>query len=120
MRIAKTPCSDCVVVDGIAHCDMNCGPAIGITPAQPSEPVSLLSESGATEHYKAEKRCCTVCDRKKTCHVCGQQTLYACSDCRIDFGVTIYVCANRKCQAAHELKCSARLREKLEALHGKQ
>jgi len=29
----------------------------------------------------------------------------ACSDCRIDFGVSIHVCAKRECITAHELKC---------------
>lgn len=61
--------------------------------------------------YGEEKRCCTVCDAKKQCHVCGNNTLYACADCRIDFGVTVYVCP--KCRNDHEEKCSARLREAL-------
>lgn len=61
--------------------------------------------------YKQEKRCCMPCDARKLCHVCENQTLYACSDCRIDFGVTIYVCP--KCQGQHEQKCSARLREQM-------
>lgn len=26
------------------------------------------------------------------CHVCGTETLYACSDCRVEFGVSIGVC----------------------------
>lgn len=49
------------------------------------------------------------------CHVCGANTLWACSDCRIDFGVTIYVCNTKGCHNAHEEKCPARLREKLTA-----
>jgi hypothetical protein len=61
-----------------------------------------------------EKRCCSVCDARRLCHVCGSQTLYACSDCRIDFGVTIYVCP--KCRDQHEQKCSARLRERIDEL----
>ncbi len=60
--------------------------------------------------YDADRRCCTVCDAKKTCHVCGAQTLYACADCRIDFHASIYVCGKGVCRDAHERKCSARLR----------
>ncbi len=50
------------------------------------------------------------------CHVCGQATDLACSDCRIDFGVTIHVCSKPACRAYHEEKCSARLRERLKRL----
>lgn len=52
-----------------------------------------------------DKPCCTICDAKKTCHICGQQTLMACSDCRIDFGISIYVCNKPECQKKHESKC---------------
>lgn len=55
--------------------------------------------------FNEEKRCCSVCDAKKKCHICGQQTLLACSDCRINFGVTVYVCSNSKCRDTHESKC---------------
>lgn len=64
-------------------------------------------------HLVADKHCCTVCDAKKFCHVCEQQTLYACSDCRIDFGVSIYVCAKSSCRAKHEAMCSSVLRASL-------
>jgi len=53
-----------------------------------------------------EKPCCTICDQKKKCYICGEQTLYACSDCRIDFNVSIYVCKSSSCRDTHELKCS--------------
>lgn len=67
------------------------------------------------EKYVAEKRCCTICDRKKLCHVCKQPTLLACSDCRIDFATTIYVCGNSECRDRHERKCYARVMERLRA-----
>lgn len=81
-----------------------------------------MAENQAVEAIRdrlaEERRCCTVCDAKKRCHGCGNQTLYACSDCRIDFGVTVYVCNAAKCRNAHEEKCSARLRAELDALRG--
>lgn len=59
-----------------------------------------------------ERECCTICDAKKFCHICKSQTLYACSDCRIDFGVTIYVCTSKACRDEHEERyCPSRLRE---------
>jgi hypothetical protein len=51
------------------------------------------------------KRCCTICDAKKVCHVCGEQTLLACSDCQINFGATVYVCSKPSCRDEHERKC---------------
>lgn len=48
---------------------------------------------------------CTVCDAKKLCHVCGNQTLLACSDCQINFAATVYVCARSACRDEHERKC---------------
>lgn len=55
--------------------------------------------------YNHTNRCCTICDAKKVCHVCGEQTLWACSDCRINFATTIYVCQKPACRDEHELKC---------------
>ena len=55
--------------------------------------------------YKSAKRCCSVCDAKKQCHVCHDQTLMACSDCAINFAATVYVCGKRACREAHERKC---------------
>jgi hypothetical protein len=59
----------------------------------------------ADGRYISERRCCSVCDRQKVCHVCGTQTLMACSDCRLNFGAVIYVCTNTVCRAEHERKC---------------
>lgn len=55
--------------------------------------------------YQAEKHCCSICDRQKVCHVCGKQTLIACSDCRLNFGAVVYVCPTTACRDAHESKC---------------
>ena len=55
--------------------------------------------------YSAERKCCSVCDAKKRCHVCKEQTLIACSDCQINFSATVYVCQKAKCRAEHERKC---------------
>lgn len=63
--------------------------------------------------YEEGKRCCTVCDAKQLCHVCNSTTQYACSDCAIDFGVTVRVCP--RCRREHEEKCSAQLRSQLAA-----
>jgi hypothetical protein len=54
-----------------------------------------------------ERRCCTICDARKVCHVCKQQTLSACADCQINFSATVYVCGKRECREAHERKCFA-------------
>jgi hypothetical protein len=79
------------------------------SPRLAGEAVAPPSPAGT---YEAERRCCSVCDAKKVCHVCGETTLLACSDCRIDFGVTVYVCKRPACRDEHEAKCSARLRER--------
>jgi hypothetical protein len=52
------------------------------------------------------KSCCTVCDAKKRCHVCGDQTLLACSDCQINLAATVYVCGKRECRMRHDELCS--------------
>lgn len=59
--------------------------------------------------------CCTICDAKKLCHVCRTPTLYACADCQIDLGTTIYVCPTAACRDAHERSCPSVLRSKLAA-----
>ena len=46
--------------------------------------------------------------KRTVCSVCGQPTNLACSDCRIDFQTTIYVCPS--CIDRHEEKCSASVR----------
>lgn len=55
---------------------------------------------------KATKSCCTVCDAKKVCHICGEQTLLACSDCQINLAATVYVCGKVDCRREHERRCS--------------
>jgi hypothetical protein len=72
------------------------------SPAEESKP---LPSEPAEGDYEKTKRCCTVCDARKKCHVCDAVTDLACSDCRINFGVTIYVCSKRECRNAHEVKC---------------
>jgi hypothetical protein len=54
-------------------------------------------------------------ESERTCSVCSTATEYACSDCRIDFRTTIYVCARPQCRDEHESKCSAKLRQQLES-----
>jgi len=63
------------------------------------------SEDAMSATYVEEKRCCVVCDHKKVCHVCGEHTLFACSDCQINFKATVYVCTKQKCRDTHERKC---------------
>lgn len=55
--------------------------------------------------YRSEKHCCTVCNGKRRCHVCGDQTLLACSDCAINFAAVVYVCEKTECRDEHERKC---------------
>lgn len=66
--------------------------------------------------YETERYCCTVCAKKKKCHVCGAVTEYACSDCAIDLRMAVYVCATTECRHAHEEKCPATLRARIETL----
>ncbi len=73
--------------------------------------VDKTAKAGA--NFDEIKRCCTVCDAKKVCHICGAQTLWACSDCAIDLSATIHVCPSKDCRNAHEEKCPARLRSRL-------
>lgn len=39
---------------------------------------------------------------KLPCVICGAETIYACSDCRIDTGKSVHVCATVACQEEHE------------------
>lgn len=55
--------------------------------------------------YVASKPCCSICDRQKQCHVCGGQTLFACSNCRLNFKAVVYVCSKSSCRDEHERKC---------------
>ena len=36
------------------------------------------------------------------CSVCGDTTVWACSDCKLDTSVSVYVCDKGACQRAHE------------------
>lgn len=54
--------------------------------------------------FEENKPCCTVCDAKKLCTVCGDKTLWACSDCQIDLRTTVYVCEKPACRDEHEHK----------------
>lgn len=36
------------------------------------------------------------------CVVCGELTIYACSDCAIDTGKAVHVCGKVQCQTVHE------------------
>lgn len=49
------------------------------------------------------------------CSVCHKPATLVCSDCRIDFGVSVYVCSNQ-CMQEHELKCSKDLRDQIVAM----
>ena len=40
------------------------------------------------------------------CIVCGELTVWACSDCAIDTGGTIHVCNKTKCRDEHEKVCN--------------
>ncbi len=39
---------------------------------------------------------------KAPCVVCGADTIYACSDCQIDYGKSVHICGNNNCQREHE------------------
>ena len=38
------------------------------------------------------------------CSECGRKTEFACSDCKMDFGETIYLCKDSLCRDKHEIK----------------
>lgn len=42
--------------------------------------------------------------RMKPCEICGEQTLYCCSDCQIERRETVHVCIKSGCRDAHEAK----------------
>lgn len=76
--------------------------------------ISFGNRAAATlKQFAEEKRCCTICDSKKRCHVCKANTQWACSNCQIDLGATVYVCATTECRNAHERVCSFALRKRL-------
>ena len=69
--------------------------------------VERLTRQGNNQRYGYEgiKHCCTVCASKNRCHVCGDPTQMACSDCRIDLQTTVFVCSKKSCRDEHETKC---------------
>lgn len=57
---------------------------------------------------EAKAALANMTDAKKACHVCGDQTLWSCSDCQINLSATIYVCSKRECREHHDWVCSVR------------
>lgn len=60
---------------------------------------------------------------KAACVVCGDQTIYACSDCQIDTGKSVHVCGKVDCQRKHEVLHPGRKLSDLathQALEGKE
>ena len=41
---------------------------------------------------------------KAPCINCGEETIYACSDCRIDTGKSVHICEKPSCRDEHEAK----------------
>jgi predicted RNA-binding Zn-ribbon protein involved in translation (DUF1610 family) len=39
------------------------------------------------------------------CVICGELTMWACSDCRIDTQTDVWVCNNTGCRDKHEEMC---------------
>ncbi len=52
-------------------------------------------------HFGSPKGYCPYIKRR--CVVCGEETIYACSDCAIDSGgkVSVHVCEREACQRDH-------------------
>jgi hypothetical protein len=114
IEAAQLPIAPATLDDFYERLDRACSENSGTAQLLRERPENLHDYQGCANDPKMqpldkEKSCCTVCDARKKCHVCGQQTLYACSDCRIDFGVTVYVCNKKECRDAHEQKCPAAL-----------
>ena len=56
---------------------------------------------------------CPYLERTGPCDVCAVDTVYACSDCAIDFkGRVVRVCTNPDCRDAHEASAHARQNDK--------
>ena len=47
-------------------------------------------------------------ERYGPCVICGTSTPFACSDCCIDMGDTMYVCSSAACRDKHEAVCSGK------------
>lgn len=59
--------------------------------------VLVCPNCGGT-HYGSHKCPYT----KGVCVICGEETVFACADCRIDTGMTINVCSSTDCRDRHE------------------
>jgi hypothetical protein len=75
-----------------------------MTDPKPTPRPEVVSAS-TDAHYEEAKYCCAVCAAKRRCHICYEQTTFACSDCAIDLRAVVYVCSKLECRAAHEKKC---------------
>lgn len=53
---------------------------------------------------------------QKYCSICKGKTDLACADCRMDLGVTLYVCAIPNCRDEHEKVCPHNLKAELATL----
>lgn len=51
-------------------------------------------------HYGSPRDYCPF--TSAPCVVCGDATIYACSDCQIDTAKSVHVCGKVNCQRAHE------------------
>ena len=45
---------------------------------------------------------CKCSEKQHYCHICEDKTDLACSDCRITFGASVYVCSKPFCRNEHE------------------
>lgn len=73
----------------------------GLSPAEPQgcQTPGACSCGGGSD---ADVR---IVETTSLCTVCGDATGLTCSDCRIDFQTTIYVCHKPECRDEHDLKC---------------
>jgi hypothetical protein len=51
-------------------------------------------------HYASRAGYCPY--TSAPCAVCGDKTIYACSDCQIDLRISVHVCSKNACQKKHE------------------
>ena len=77
--------------ESCAHCWI-------ILSAVPQLRAALAAHPEAPERYIK----CKCAEKKHHCHICESETDMACSDCRINFGESIYVCAKPFCRNEHE------------------
>lgn len=71
-----------------------------INPPNPSPGFAPCKDCGG-QHYGTFK--CPYLERTGPCEICATETVYACSDCAIDFkGRVVRVCTNPDCRDKHE------------------